>query len=310
MNSVETKPRILVVDDDPACVELLLQLLSFETVTVRAAHNGEEALAILAQWVPDLVLLDVTLPGMNGYEVCHQLQQSPRTRDVGVLFLTGMDDVTDEERGLQLGALDYITKPFQFGTLRARIRNHLALQLKTRQLESQAQTDALTRIPNRRCFESALEQEWYRCARHGRPISVMMVDVDFFKQFNDHYGHPMGDACLQQVAAILDQGLNRATDLVARIGGEEFAVLLPEADEADLFMLAEQIRRRVESAGIPHPSGHAAGVVTVSIGCCAMLPELGQSLDTLMLSADNNLYTAKALGRNQVVVACGDSGLS
>lgn len=302
-------PKILIVDDDPACIEVLLQLLSYERVQLQASRDGASALSLARSWQPDLILLDVEMPEVNGYDVCHLLKQDPATTGITVLFVTGMSDVQDETKGLQLGAVDYIVKPFEFSVLKARVRNHLELHQKNQALVNEAMTDGLTGVPNRRCFETVLTQEWNRCARYGRPLSMMMIDIDCFKRYNDHFGHPQGDLCLQAVARMLQDGLRRASDLVARIGGEEFAVLLPEMEEADMLVLAEQLRRRVESEAIEHVPTLEPAVVTVSIGCCTVMPELGQGTQAMMLSADNNLYQAKSLGRNQVVVACNEGAI-
>ena len=296
-------PKVLIADDDPLCVEALLILLGTEPLELQPAYSGQQALQKTATWHPDLVLLDIGLPDQSGYDVCRRIKADPETRDTTIIFLTGRSDSHDEAHGLELGAVDYITKPVNLPILKARLRVHLELKRKTRLLETQAMLDCLTQIPNRRFFDDLLEKEWSRCSRFGHTLAVMMIDIDYFKQYNDFYGHIQGDACLQQVAQLLEQGLKRSTDLLARYGGEEFVVILPQSDSAEVLMVAEHLRSSVAEAGIPHKAGGKEKVVTVSIGCCSVQPQAGHSSKELINRADKALYQAKRQGRNKVVAA-------
>ncbi|MGC1507658.1 diguanylate cyclase [Ketobacter sp. MCCC 1A13808] len=295
-------PRVLVVDDDATSREALALLLRHHDMIVSIAKCGKDALKMVQESRPDLVLLDVTMPEMDGYEVCRRLKADPETRNIMVIFLTGMTDSRNEERGLALGALDYITKPVVVPILKARIKNHLEMKRKNDLLTALARLDGLTNIPNRRLFDSLLHQEWSRSARHSRPMSLMMIDVDFFKRYNDTYGHIAGDDCLRVVARLISQCMKRSSDVVARYGGEEFVVLLPEAEEADTLVLAEKIRKKLLSLKIPHSGSPISDYLTVSIGCCTMTPNAQQSPQTLIIAADQNLYQAKESGRNKVVI--------
>ena len=294
-------PKVLIADDDPLCVEALLILLGTEPMELAPAFSGREALSKIADWQPDIVLLDVGLPDLSGYEVCTRVKSDPATRDTTIMFLTGMTETRDEAHGLQLGAVDYITKPVQLAILKARLKVHIELKRKTRLLETQAMLDSLTHVPNRRFFDNVLEQEWNRCSRFGHTLSVMMIDIDFFKQYNDFYGHLEGDNCLQMVAELLQYGLKRSTDLLARFGGEEFIVLLPQSDSAEVLVMAEHLRATVEVARIEHAAAGKPGVVTISIGCCSVQPQAGHSSRELIHRADKALYQAKHQGRNKVV---------
>lgn len=295
-------PKILVVDDDTRSLKTLAALLREHKMIVAVAKSGHEGLQKVQEFQPDLVLLDVSMPEMDGYEVCRRLKANPQTRNILVIFLTGHADAQHEERGLNLGATDYITKPVVVPILQARLRNHLAQKRKTDLLTALARLDGLTNIPNRRLFDSQLKQEWSRAARHARPLSLMMIDVDYFKQFNDLYGHVAGDDCLRVIAGVISQCLKRSSDIVARYGGEEFVVLLAESEEAEALVVAEKIRKEVLALKIPHAGSAVSEFLTASIGCCTMIPGPDQAPQTLIVAADQNLYQAKASGRNQVVI--------
>ena len=299
-----TDYRALIVDDEPGNLQALAKLLK-EEARVQVAKNGEKALEIAAgDPPPDLILLDIQMPGIDGYEVCHRLKQDPQTSDIPVIFVTARDSASDEEQGLSVGAVDYIAKPFYPAIVRARVRTHLDLKRKTDLLERIAWIDGLTDIPNRRYFDAQLEKEQRRAHREGQPLAVIMMDVDHFKAFNDHYGHGAGDECLQKVARALNSTLERASDLVARYGGEEFVVLLPGTDAAGAAQVAERLRAAVEDQGIPHAYSSAAEVVTLSLGVAAQPPERGdQAAEAMMQAADDALYTAKETGRNRVAIS-------
>ena len=296
------RPRVLVVDDVPANLDVLVEHFQNDNIELAVAVSGLDALRLAQHTPPDLILLDVMMPDMSGYDVCRQLKDDPLTRDVPVIFLTAMSDAVDEEKGLALGAVDYITKPFVLPVLKARVRNHLELKRKTDLLAELVHLDGLTGIANRRRFDSQLEHEWNRCARFHHPLSVLMIDVDHFKLYNDCYGHGRGDDSLRAVASALQQTLRRSNDLLARYGGEEFAVLLAEVNQTEAARLAEQLRQRVESLALPHAASPVIPQVTISVGVACVVPQLGYQPRQLVEQADRQLYLAKARGRNQVSV--------
>ncbi|MBI4983773.1 MAG: diguanylate cyclase [Rhodocyclales bacterium] len=293
-------PSILLVDDVPSNLDVLAEALRLE-YRIKIATNGPDALRIAAEEPqPDLILLDVMMPGMDGFEVCRRLKDNAETKNIPVVFVTASDGSADEQRGLDLGALDYITKPFHLPILRARVRNLVALKTRADLLESLAHCDALTGIPNRRRFDEALETEWLRCQRNALPLAVLMIDIDHFKLYNDHFGHGAGDRCLVTLATLLTRFLARAADLAARYGGEEFVVILPETDLDGAARLAERLRQQVVAQGIPHAPAAGVRHVTISVGCAAVVPADGKPSAGLLAAADLKLYEAKERGRNRV----------
>ena len=296
----EKKPLILIVDDTPTYIQVLAEALRVD-YRVRVANSGKVAFEIIAKLgAPDLILLDVMMPEMDGYEVCRHLKQLPETRNVPVIFVTAKTDVVDEEYGLRLGAVDYIAKPFHLAIVSARVQNHINLKLKSDLLESQAMLDGLTNIPNRRRFDETLENEWKRAQRSGVPLSLIMADIDYFKQYNDHYGHGVGDTCLKKVAVSLAASTERPSDLAARYGGEEFAIILPETDLEGARTIAEHFRSHVESMHIAHEYSEASGYVTVSVGLACLVPNTETTQTDLLKRADKMLYQAKETGRNRL----------
>lgn len=295
-----TQASILIVDDIPTNIQVLAEALR-QQHRVKVATNGRDALAIAhAEPLPDMILLDVMMPEMDGFEVCRQLKADPATRHIPVIFVTAKDDVADEEHGLMLGAVDYIAKPFHLPVVRARVRNHLALKLKADLLESLANIDSLTDIPNRRSLDEKLEAEWRRCQRSGQPLSLIMLDIDHFKAFNDHYGHGAGDICLVTVATTLARNLSRPGDMMARYGGEEFAVVLPETDLAGASQMAERMREALAIQRMPQAPDTGNGMVTLSAGVASGVPDEASSIASLLEAADRKLYEAKRQGRNRV----------
>ena len=293
------RPRVLVVDDQPANVQALYQVFSADHQVFMATH-GEQALAVCEAQRPDLVLLDVQMPGLDGYQVCALIKSDPVLRDTPVIFVTANDDEAAEEQALDVGAVDFITKPINPRIVRARARTHLTLKHQNDLLRQWAYLDGLTGVSNRRMFDERLLAEWARAVRHRTPLGLLLIDVDHFKRFNDRYGHLVGDDSLRRVAKALKAGLRRPTDLLARYGGEEFAVLLPETDEAGALAVGRALCEQVRGLAVPHEDNPGLGVVTVSIGV-AQHPAcgLGQAAALLAL-ADSALYRAKSGGRNQV----------
>jgi diguanylate cyclase (GGDEF)-like protein len=294
------RPLILIVDDTPTNIELLAGALSAD-YTVKFATTGMRALEFLEKpEKPDLILLDVMMPGMDGYEVCRRLKDDPATRAIPVIFITAKSEVADQARGFSLGAADYIPKPFQLPLVIARVRNQINLKLRTDLLEAQASIDALTGIANRRRFDEVLRTEWKRAARNVMPMSLLMFDVDHFKAYNDNYGHGAGDDCLRRLGEAMLNAELRPGDFVARYGGEEFAVILPSCHSTGARAIAERIRSLVEASQLRHEFSQCAPVVTVSVGCATQKPALGGDVSGLFLAADQALYRAKQDGRNRV----------
>jgi diguanylate cyclase (GGDEF)-like protein len=292
-------PSVLIIDDVPTNIQVLAEALRQE-YRVRVATNGHDALNVIAQTPPDLILLDIMMPDMDGFEVCRHLKADTATSRIPILFVTAKDDVEDEERGLNLGAVDYITKPFHLPVVRARVRNHMQLKRTVDQLERLAHVDGLTGIANRRRFDEALDLEMRRCQRANQPISLLLLDIDHFKQYNDYFGHGMGDLCLTQVAASLSHNVARAADLVARYGGEEFAVILPQTDCEGARQIAERLRERILALNIPHSPSTGQAIVSISIGVACLVPDTATPPADLVNAADKQLYAAKHAGRNRV----------
>jgi diguanylate cyclase (GGDEF)-like protein len=293
------KGQILVVDDAIENIRILHHALKDEHDVVFALC-GEKALEIAgSQPPPDLILLDAMMPGKDGYTVCAELKQSTATQDIPVIFVTALSRPEDETRALAAGAVDFITKPVNAAVVRARVRTHLTLKRQSDLLRQMTLTDGLTGVANRRCFDEALEQEWRRCARDGSPLVLFMIDIDYFKGYNDRYGHPAGDICLAAVAGSLNACVRRPPDMVARYGGEEFAVILPQQTLDGARVVAQRMLDRVRGLAIPHAASSCAPYVTVSLGMAAMTPTRDLTPATLVSRADARLYDAKAGGRDR-----------
>lgn len=295
--------RVLIVDDEPANIHGLAEALG-SGYDLRFATSGERALALAAEMAFDLVLLDVVMPDMDGYEVLRRLKAAHATRDVPVIFVTSMNDVADEELGFTLGAVDYITKPASAPIVRARVRTHIELKRQRDLLEQRALVDPLTGVANRRAFDEALQRRWQTAQQERTPLLLMLIDVDHFKQFNDHYGHGAGDDCLRRIGAALNAEFARSGQLAARVGGEEFALLL---DGGQAQVHARRLLRAVHDLDIPHAHSAAAQRVSVSIGAIELIPSADDTPRALLEAADQLLYRAKREGRNRCLHHAGDA---
>lgn len=292
--------EVLIVDDNPLNIQVLAEGLSRE-YRVKVATRGEKALEIAEKLPqPDLILLDVMMPEMDGYTVCRKLKAGPRTKDIPVIFITARDQMEDELYGLSLGAVDYIAKPFQLPIVEARVRTQMDLKRKYDLLEKLALLDGLTEIPNRHSFETILQKEWRRCMRSQKEFSCLMMDIDYFKPYNDNYGHGAGDECLRRIAGAIQNALKRPGDFVARYGGEEFAALLPETNFNGAVATAGEIRSAVNGLGLKHEYSKVANIVTISIGAACVIPKEDDSPRNLIDMADRMLYRAKLSGRDRV----------
>jgi len=296
-------PRILIVDDEPTNLELLAAVLTGHGYQINVARSGQQALDTAIQVAPDLILLDLVMEHMDGLEACRRLKQIPVLADVPVIFLTAMDDEEHTILGFEAGAVDYVTKPFSPRILLARVATHIKLLQNTRQLEAIAQQDGLTGLHNRRAFDQRIDSEWRRSRRGGHGIGLLMLDVDYFKNYNDSYGHPEGDQALKRVAKVLRAVAHRASDFTARYGGEEFVALCTECDAESLRELGQRICDAVAAELIPHRTSKAAEVLTVSIGGAWRVARQDQHYESLIKAADQCLYEAKEQGRNRVVMS-------
>lgn len=296
------KPRLLLVDDQPMNLQALHRAFAADC-QVLMATSGVQALQLCSEQLPDLLLLDVEMPDVDGFEVCRQLKADERLCDMPVIFVTAHQDSASEARGLDCGAVDFITKPFNPAVARARVRAHLQLKLQSDLLRQLAFVDGLTGLHNRRYFYERLESELQRACRNNVSLAVVLADVDFFKRYNEHYGHLVGDDCLRGVAMALRTALRRPGDVLCRYGGEEFACILPDTDAAGALVVAQALEQAVRGLGMPHEQSEAAAVVTISLGVAVGTP--GKEIDSagLLALADQQLYKAKAQGRARVCLA-------
>lgn len=302
--------RILLVDDDLVVRAKVSESLEQDGFEVILAKNGDDGIAAYQAHRPDLILVDAVMPILDGFEFCEQLKNLGE-RLTPILMITSLDDNDSVDRAFASGATDYITKPINLSILRQRVRNlvnqsHLIkhqlseLQQANQNLKLLANIDSLTKLSNRRDFDRYIEQEWERMQRIRAPLSLIMCDVDFFKNYNDKYLHPNGDKCLIKVAMAMRNTVRRSGDLVARYGGEEFAVILPNTDALGAVSVAEKIRLAVKDLQITHEASAIASYVTVSIGVSTIIPTHESEFQTLIDTADRALYQAKSQGRDRV----------
>lgn len=293
------RPKLLVVDDQPINIRIINELFRADCDMHMATH-GEQAIAISKTLQPDLILLDIMMEGMDGLEVCRRLKSDPTTAAIPVIFITAKSEENDEALGLELGAVDYISKPLNSAIVRARVKTHLTLKLQNDYLKGLASLDGLTGIPNRRAFDVRLTQAWNQACREGGTLSLMMIDIDYFKRYNDHFGHLLGDQCLRQVAETIAQSVNRPYDMAARFGGEEFVCILPDTHLQGALTLAKKIQHSISQLAIAHPASAVSEQLTLSIGIASLMPRIGSEPTELIALADKQLYQAKNNGRNQV----------
>lgn len=313
--------KALIIDDTLTSATLVRHQLGKMGLETVHARDGESGIELFKSERPDLILLDIIMPGLDGFEVARRIRQLERDGEwTPIIFLTARTGDEDLERGIEVGGDDYLIKPVSEIVLKAKVRAmqriaqmRYSLLVLTRKLDEAnrelmrlSSADGLTGIANRRRFDEALLKEWRRCAREARPLALLLIDVDFFKPFNDNYGHQAGDECLKAVARALSQTLHRPSDLAARYGGEEFAVILPGTDEAGALAVAEALRAAVQQMGIAHRYSEVAPVVTISVGLACRTPKPGDETGFigLLKDADTALYRAKSEGRNRVVSAC------
>jgi diguanylate cyclase (GGDEF)-like protein len=313
------RQKILIVDDTLANIEILHKILQ-DDYEIFFAKSGVDGVRIVKKEMPDLVLLDIMMPDMDGYQVCAAIKGDARTADIPVVFITAMVNDEDETKGLDCGAIDYITKPISPPIVKARVRNHLELKRsrdlleglaaelreKNRRLEILAREDGLTGLANRRHFNEVLDAEIKRALRTDQVLSLILCDVDHFKKFNDRYGHVAGDKCLQAIGEIMRINFKRAGDLPARYGGEEFAAILPDTTPESALQMAERLRQEMLDFALPHADAGVLGLVTLSVGVVGGRASRERNAEWFIRQADEALYLSKAKGRNQVTAASFD----
>lgn len=291
-------PKILVIDDSKLVHTLLEEGLASEGFEHLHAYDAQQGLWYAKRANPDLILLDVVMPQISGFELCRQLQDDSATAHIPIVFLTGSSDCYNKVQGLNLGAVDYITKPFDHAELLARVRAALRTKRLVDLLAEQAQVDALTGLRNRKHLLQRLDEAYQARRQFGREVSLLLLDVDHFKRCNDTFGHPFGDRVLQSVAECL-QASARGIDVVCRYGGEEFAIILPETEIDDAFEVGERMREAIATTSLSYQGRHV--FVTASIGVASA--EDQATRENLIQAADEALYSAKQAGRNCVKLA-------
>ena len=296
------KPTILVVDDMTTTLLLLHDLLK-DTYEVKIAKSGTKALEILESPNDiDLILLDIEMPDINGYDVCKRIKNNETIKNIPIIFITGRTSQEDEEYGLNLGAIDYITKPFNKAIVKLRIKNYLDLKIKNDMLEKLSMYDGLTNIRNRRFFDETFEKTFSEIKRDKKSLAVLMIDIDFFKLYNDNYGHGQGDETLRKVAKALEKTIKRASDFVARYGGEEFVILLKDINKDGVEAVANNLLNAVRELKITHEFSKIENYVTVSIGASYYNSSSDITKLELLLKADETLYNVKNSGRNNFAI--------
>lgn len=293
-------PRLLIVDDDPNNIRVLASVFDGE-YEISFATTGKQALRLAVQEQPDVILLDVVMPEMDGYQVCRLLKADLLTKDIPVIFITANAQVEQEILGLEIGAADYISKPFSSAIVKIRVKNQIELRAARDRLVRLAITDGLTGIANRRQFDEQLAHEWHRASRMNQLLAIVMVDVDWFKNYNDYYGHQAGDDCLRKVAKVLTSSAKRVSDFVARYGGEEFALILPTTHGQAALTVANNACEALRDLALPHALSEF-GCVTLSAGVAVGAPTVHETAERLVEHADKALYVAKHQGRNQAVL--------
>jgi len=311
---------ILIVDDNVTNLRVAAGHLTERGFQVLTARHGEAGLSRARLARPDLILLDVQMPGIDGFETCRRLKADPDTREIPVIFMTVLDSTEAKLAGFRAGGVDYIPKPFELEEALARVNAHVslyrlqrdlrrevqereraeqALQRANLELQRLAVLDELTQLANRRRFDAYLKAQWNTPG--VTRVGLLLIDVDHFKQYNDLYGHSAGDQCLRAVARAISRAVGHGADLAARYGGEEFAVILPNTGAQGAALLGESIRREVQELNLIHEGSSVIGVVTVSVGATSMTLENGVNTEVLISTADGALYRAKGVGRNRIV---------
>lgn len=291
--------KILIVDDSPLQAAQLKSILDDE-YDITVVHTAKDGLQHASAGNYSLILLDVVMPGMDGFTLLKKLQEEIITKNVPVILITSLSDIQDEQHGLTLGAVDYITKPFHPLIVNARVHTHIKLYQYRKQIEEQSMTDQLTGIANRRRYELYSIAKWQEAIRLQVPISICMFDIDHFKAYNDTFGHPAGDKVIAEVANVLAHRLRRSTDFVARYGGEEFIAIILGGDAQAVFDHTKKLRMDIENLHIPH-AHDVSEWVTISGGGVTSIPKITDDFSIYLKIADAMLYDAKKQGRNRII---------
>ncbi len=311
---------ILIIDDDVTNLKVAAEPLRADGVEILTARDGLTGISRARLAQPDLIILDVQMPGIDGFETCRRLKADPITKAIPVIFMTALSNIDDKLRGFAAGGVDYVPKPFQIEELLARVNTHLllyqlqqalqaeiyerkqaetALRKANQELHRLAVLDDLTQIANRRRFDQYLAMQWQQMP--STVVSLLLCDIDYFKRYNDGYGHQPGDRCLFQVAQAISRAVGRVQDLAARYGGEEFAIILPDTDLEGAAQVGEAIQRELQALKLPHAYSEVSACVTLSIGAASAIPSQAVEPASLIAAADAALYAAKHQGRNRVV---------
>jgi diguanylate cyclase (GGDEF)-like protein len=305
-SSSENPPLILIADDDKTTRIWLRHAMEQEGYQVVEAIDGATCLTAFSDLKPDVVLLDAMMPNVDGFTCCKQIQELPGGAGTPVLVITGLEDQESVDKAFAAGAADYVTKPIHWAVLRQRVRRliqqvsmYQQLEKMNQELQRLVSVDGLTQVANRRRFDEYLQQQWQQMQRERLSLSLILCDIDFFKLYNDTYGHQVGDDCLRQVAKVIQKSAKRSVDLAARYGGEEFAVILPNTNLRGAIQVSKEIQTKVKSLLIPHSSSKVSAQVTVSLGVSSMVPTPSNIAAMLITTADKALYQAKAEGRNR-----------
>jgi len=293
---------ILIVDDDKPNRKMLKELLQ-EQAKIIFAKNGEQAKNLARKHHPDLILMDVIMPDLSGFDVIETLKNDPETMNISVIFITGLANNDDEARGFDLGGCDYIYKPFKSNIVIARVMMHLELIRQRKLLDEIAHIDALTGVHNRRKMDIVLAAEVAANKKENSCLVVAIIDIDFFKQFNDNYGHGAGDVALRQVGQALCEVSQRPRDFVARYGGEEFVVILPDCDQVNAENILNNFTQAIDDKMIRHEFSSISNLLTISIGAVVVKSSVSTSVANIMKQADSLLYQAKHNGRDQWSIA-------
>jgi len=294
------RSKILIVDDSVLNIKVLSEILS-DKYEIYFTRESKKVVDIAKTRNVDLILLDIVMPELDGYEICELIKADAQITRIPVIFVTSKDHIEEEERGLKAGAIDYITKPFRPPIIKARVENHIKLKNYQDQLEDISLRDGLTGLYNKRKLNEVLIREWGRAFREGSSMSIIIVDIDFFKKYNDTYGHLEGDNTLCKVATAISDSLHRPADIVVRFGGEEFLCVCSDTDLPGAESVAQNIHKSVIDLQIPHESSDVSNVVTISLGVCGV-NEISEAYptDLIIKKADEMLYQAKESGRNKI----------
>lgn len=300
MSHNKPKPNILIVEDVNSDIDILNHILKDE-YTLYIAKSGETALTTVTEVCPDLILLDIILPDITGFTVLEKLKEESRTWDIPVIVITGINSAKSEEKGLALGAVDYITKPFHNTVVRARIKTHIKIVQYLRTIEELGVVDHLTGLPNLQGFEERLGMEFARAAREKVSLSLLIVDLDDFQMYNQKHGYPTGDAMLRDIAMSISGSLKRPADMAARLQGDRFIVLLPDTDAEGANIVAEEIRTKIANSSVPHEKSKMKTTCTASLGVLVKRPEPGQSWEKIISETENLLASAPKDAKNHIL---------